>query len=88
MKSFFSLVNFLNRYTLLGIGLFFLGLFLTPFLIGFPIMTVGWLLMTFGFFYQILKIIPGGDKVIAESKKYLKKWFSWYQKLFQEAFKK
>lgn len=88
MKSLLSFLTPLNRFTFIGIGLFFLGFFLTPFLIGIPIMTLGWFLMTFGFFYHLLELFPGGDKVIIAAKKYLKDWLSWYQKLFKEAFKK
>jgi len=88
MKSLFSFLTPLNRFTLIGIGLFFLGMFLTPILIGIPIMTLGWFLMIFGFFYHLLKLFPGGDKVIIVAKKYLKDWLSWYQKLFKEVLKK
>lgn len=76
-----------NRYTIIGVVLFILGLFLTPFLIGIPIMTAGWLLMTFGIFYYYLNLFPAGHKVWLKIREYIKEWFGWYRKLFKEAFK-
>jgi hypothetical protein len=77
----------LNRYIIIGVILFVIGLFLTPFLIGFPIMTAGWLLGTFGVFYYYLNLIPGGRKILLKAKEYLRQWFGWYGKLFKELFK-
>ena len=76
-----------NRYVIIGIILFIIGLFLTPFLIGLPIMTAGWLLGTFGVFYYYLTLFPAGRKLWAEAKEYLKQWFGWYRKLFKELFR-
>jgi hypothetical protein len=77
-----------NRYIVIGILLFVIGLFLSVFIIGIPIMAAGWFLATFGVFYYFFKFIPGHEKVEAKVKEYLKQWFGWYRKLFQEVFKK
>ena len=52
-----------NRYILLGIVLFIVGFFLSPFLIGIPIMLVGWMVGIFGVFYYYYHFIPGHDRL-------------------------
>jgi len=76
-----------NRYLVLGIVLFFLGLFLTPFIIGIPIMTAGWFLMTFGFFYSLVTFFPGGKKLVDRAGAGLKSYFRLWAKFFREVWK-
>ena len=64
----------MNRYVLIGIGLFFLGFFLTPFLIGIPIMIAGWFLGTFGFFYGYYCLIPGHENLTKKIKDYWRRY--------------
>jgi hypothetical protein len=57
---------FLNKFTIIGIAIIILGFFLTPILIGFPIMVVGFLIGDFGILYGIVKIVPGLDTKIGK----------------------
>jgi hypothetical protein len=50
---------FLNKFTIIGIGIIVLGIFLTPIFIGFPIMMIGFLIGDFGIIYGIVRSIPG-----------------------------
>lgn len=50
---------FLNKFTIIGIVIIVLGFFLTPILIGFPIMVIGFLIGDFGIVYGIVKAVPG-----------------------------
>jgi len=50
---------FLNKFTIIGIAIIVLGIFLTPIFIGFPIMMVGFLVGDFGIIYGIVRSIPG-----------------------------
>lgn len=48
-----------NRYLAIGIGLFILGLILTPVIVGVPILVAGLLIGNFGVFYGITGLVPG-----------------------------
>jgi hypothetical protein len=50
---------FLNKFTITGIAIIVLGIFLTPIFIGFPIMMIGFLIGDFGVIYGIVRNIPG-----------------------------
>ncbi|HUC94962.1 MAG TPA: hypothetical protein VMR19_03120 [Candidatus Saccharimonadales bacterium] len=50
---------FLNKFTITGIVIIILGIFLTPIFIGFPIMVVGFLIGDFGIIYGIVRHVPG-----------------------------
>jgi hypothetical protein len=50
---------FLNKFTIIGIAIIILGIFLTPIFIGFPIMMIGFLIGGFGVMYDIIRKIPG-----------------------------
>lgn len=56
-----------------GMALVIVGFFLTPFVIGIPIMIMGFLIGTwffwYGIFCQIIKIIPGGEAKASNFKK-------------------
>jgi hypothetical protein len=49
---------------LIGIGLIVLGMFLSPFIIGIPIMIAGFLIGDFGILLGIVRWIPGLEKKI------------------------
>ena len=55
---------FLNKFTIIGIAIIILGIFLTPIFIGFPIMMIGFLIGDFGIIYGVVKAVPGlEDKI-------------------------
>jgi hypothetical protein len=60
-----------NRYMVMGVILGIIGFLLIPFLIGIPIMMVGWLMATFGFFWGIICLVPGAKERVLKFKKYL-----------------
>jgi len=64
-----------NRYVVIGILLGVVGFFLTPFIIGIPIMMVGWMMATFGFFWGLICMIPGAKERALKFKKYLVDYF-------------
>lgn len=72
---------FWNKYVLIGIGLIVLGIFLTPFIIGLPILIAGFLIGDFGILVGIVRWIPGlegklkkmGQTVIDGYKPYFRK---------------
>lgn len=49
----------MNRYLLLGIVLFVLGIILTPVIIGVPILVAGLVIGNFGVWYGITGLVPG-----------------------------
>ncbi|MFH0943004.1 MAG: hypothetical protein V1810_02400 [Candidatus Beckwithbacteria bacterium] len=57
-----------NKYTITGVILFLGGMVLTVFIIGIPIMLVGWLLMSFGFVWGVIGWIPGGRNLVDKLK--------------------
>jgi len=50
---------FSNKYTIIGLIFIILGIFLMPFLIGFPIMITGFFIAGFGLILEIIERIPG-----------------------------
>lgn len=60
-----------NRYMVIGVILGIIGFFLTPFIIGIPIMMFGWMMAIFGFFWGIVCMIPGAKEKVLKFKKYL-----------------
>lgn len=55
---------FSNKYTIIGLIFIILGIFLMPFLIGFPIMIAGFFIGGFGLILEIIERIPGlKDKI-------------------------
>jgi len=55
---------FSNKYTIIGLIFIILGIFLMPFLIGFPIMIAGFFIAGFGLVLEIIERIPGlKDKI-------------------------
>ena len=55
---------FINKFTIIGIAIIILGIFLSPIFIGFPIMMIGFLIGDFGIIYGVVKAVPGlEDKI-------------------------
>ena len=48
-----------NKYILIGIALIILGIFLTPIIIGIPILIAGFLIGDFGIILSIIRCVPG-----------------------------
>lgn len=74
-----------NRYVVIGILLGVIGFFLTPFIIGIPIMMVGWMMATFGFFWGLVCMIPGAKERALKFKNYL---VDYYKGLFRKVVNK
>lgn len=68
MKSLFKLLLPINSITLLGLVLIIIGFLLLPFLIGFPLMIIGILILVLGVLGYFLNLIPKGRLI----NKYLK----------------
>jgi len=83
-----NLITPINKYVILGVFLFIVGLILIPFIIGIPIALAGWLLMSFGFFYHYFKKIPGNEKVSEQVINSFKYAGSFFKNIVKEAFKK
>jgi len=52
-------MRFFNKYILIGIALIIIGIPLSAFWIGFPLMAIGFAIGGFGIIYHWIKIIPG-----------------------------
>ena len=61
-----------NRYIVIGILLGIIGFFLSPFIIGIPIMALGWMMATFGVFWFWFNLIPGSKNLKKKVKQYFK----------------
>jgi len=72
---------FLNKFTIIGIVIIVLGIFLTPIFIGFPIMMIGFLIGDVGIIYGVVRNVPGlEDKT--------RKFFTMIKELYKPYFRK
>lgn len=55
-----------NKYVIVGVFIFLLGLVLTPIIIGVPLVVIGLLVADFGVMVWFIKKIPGLERKILE----------------------
>ncbi|MGB9911313.1 MAG: hypothetical protein ACPLKP_01770 [Microgenomates group bacterium] len=75
MKSFFKFLLPINLVSLSGLLLLLLGFILLPFLVGFPLIILGTIIISLEFLNHTLKFFPGGKIVKDYYKSFLSSLF-------------
>jgi hypothetical protein len=76
-----------NKTMIIGFVLFVLGFLLLPVLIGIPLLIVGSAMLAVGSMTSVVRMFPGGDKIVSEYELLFRRMFAFIRSLIKETFK-